>query len=801
MSRLNPKIQDMISKGISLTAEDALMIESVKSRDSTIYPYSVELEPAFSPFREPNFLEPTIKMTPNTIVPAVVNCSPETVQIWFKPEQQPHWSSFEGVIKSLSGIKSPIILTIQGNSQCITHSLTYDKELSEVITTVLKSHFPSAWLQRHSGNPLEIKTNVKGEVPWFSGHHWDFREYYPNSPYWSDFTVFSSKDRSLLIPVYTALSQIEKGEQGFYQVIFQPVRNDWKANIQHIRTMVKAIRTVGIPEKETIPFHNDSLKTNPDQSLFACIIRIGVEVKTGSRLSSALNSLGIALQPFMAGGYPLVSLSKQAFLNVLKNAELVKEMLIKSLCYRAGMIVCSKELSGFSHFPDPETLKSPLFHCEIYRGSLPVQHSKESGVVIGINSIDKSLILPARVRELPVVIFGKTGKGKSHLLMSMILSDIAAGHTVIVIEPHGDLTNDLLPRIPKSRINDTVLIDLTDETHIFSYNPVNENPRNRFDALTDEMLLSIKRLFDPKSWGSSIERVLRFDIQTVLSVPGLTLASGKTLLSKTLKGEALRETALEYLQGTETEKFWIDEFPSLAKDSIDRVMAKLDRLLGHRVLGRMFSQVKGKFKLEEHLNRKPSIILIYAPAGLVGGDCVNVFGSIFLSQIYHLGLARISQPPDQRREVYVYIDEMARYANASLEDSIRELRKFKIRLTLSFQQFDQMHPGVTAALSNMGSLITFGIAWQDVQSVYNEFGKSIEPDAFLQQDVGEAFVLFENRAFSFRTIYPPPSPDPQIEKAIRERSRKLYYVPAEKLKLRKSSIHKIKMNGIKYDEV
>lgn len=801
MSRLNPKFQDMIRKGVSLTAQDAIMIESVKGRDSTVHPNPVELEPAFSLFREPNFLEPTIKITSNTIVPAMVNHSPETVQIWFKPEQQPHWSSFEGLIKSLCGVKSPVVLTIQGNSRRIIHSLTYDKDLSGVITTALKSHFPHAWLQKDSGSPLKIKTNGKDELTsWFSNHHWDFREYYPASPYWSDISTFYSKDRSPLIPIYTALSQLDEGEKGFYQVIFQSVKEDWKINIQHIRALVQAIRTVGIPEESSMPFYKDSSKTSPDQPLFATIIRIGVEVKTATRLSSALNSFGVALQPFMAGGYPLASLSKEAFLNALKDKEFVKEMLLGSLCYRAGMIVSSKELSGFCHFPDPETLKSPLFHCEIYHGSLPLQSSKESGVIIGVNSFDKPLILPARVRELPIVVFGKTGKGKSHLLLSMILSDIAAGHTVIVVEPHGDLTNDLLPRIPKFRIDDTVLVDLTDENHIFSYNPVDEDPRNRFDALTDEMLLSIKRLFDPKSWGSSIERVLRFVIQTVLLVPGLTLASCKTLLSKTLKGEELREKALEYLQGTETEKFWIDEFPSLAKDSIDRVMAKLDRLLSHQVLGRMFSQVKGKFKLGEHLNKKPSVILVYAPAGLVGGDCVNVFGSIFLSQIYHLGLARISLAPNQRREVYVYIDEMARFANASLEDSIRELRKFKIRLTLSFQQFDQMHPGVTAALSNMGVLITFGIAWQDVQSVYNEFGKSVEPDAFLHQEVGEAFALFENHAFSFRTIYPPPPPDLEVEKAIRERSRKLYYVPVKKLKPRKS-IHKLNMNKIEYDEV
>ena len=472
MSHLNPKFQDMIRNGIALTAQEAIMIERIKGCDSAIYTHPVEIEPAFFLFREPNFIEPTIRVVPNIIVPAIVNHSHETVQIFFKPEQQPHWSIFEALVKSLGGVKSPLVFTIQGNSKRIIHSLTYDKELANVINTALKSHFPHAWFQKNSGGPLKtLATNKDKLTPWFSNHYWDFQEYYPATPYWSDMTIFSTKDRSPLIPVYTALSQLVDNEKYFYQVIFEPVRNDWRTNIQRIRALEQAISLDGV-SGIAMPFHKDSSKTSPEQILFAAIIRIGIETNTDVRLSSILNSLGITLQPFMTGGYPMMTLSKQAFLKAIKDKNLVREMILGSLCYRTGMIVSSKELSGFCHFPDTETLKSPLFHCDVYHGSLPVQSSKESGIILGLNNFDKQLILPERVRDLPIVIFGKTGKGKSHLLLTMILNDIAAGRTVVVIEPHGDLILDILSRIPQFRINDTTLVDLTDKHHTFSYNPV-----------------------------------------------------------------------------------------------------------------------------------------------------------------------------------------------------------------------------------------------------------------------------------------------------------------------------------------
>ena len=53
-------------------------------------------------------------------------------------------------------------------------------------------------------------------------------------------------------------------------------------------------------------------------------------------------------------------------------------------------------------------------------------------------------------------IIGKTGTGKTTLLRNLILQHIALGHGVGVIDPHGDLAEELLNHIPPKRADHLV---------------------------------------------------------------------------------------------------------------------------------------------------------------------------------------------------------------------------------------------------------------------------------------------------------------------------------------------------------
>ena len=66
------------------------------------------------------------------------------------------------------------------------------------------------------------------------------------------------------------------------------------------------------------------------------------------------------------------------------------------------------------------------------------------------------------------ILLGPTGSGKSTAMLSLILADIYAGRSVIVLDPKADLVNSILERIPDGRKDDVVVIDPSDPCLLYT---------------------------------------------------------------------------------------------------------------------------------------------------------------------------------------------------------------------------------------------------------------------------------------------------------------------------------------------
>jgi len=97
-----------------------------------------------------------------------------------------------------------------------------------------------------------------------------------------------------------------------------------------------------------------------------------------------------------------------------------------------------------------------------------------------------------RLRSVYVV--GKTGTGKSTLLLSMILDDVAAGRGVCLIDPHGDLYRAVLGRIPESLFDDVVLIDPSDAEYPVGLNPLEVRNETERHFVVQEFVGALERL-------------------------------------------------------------------------------------------------------------------------------------------------------------------------------------------------------------------------------------------------------------------------------------------------------------------
>jgi DNA helicase HerA-like ATPase len=110
---------------------------------------------------------------------------------------------------------------------------------------------------------------------------------------------------------------------------------------------------------------------------------------------------------------------------------------------------------------------------------------------------------------------GKTGTGKSTLLLNMAISDILHGEGVAIIDPHGDLSKEILDHIPKERVKDVIYFNTTDTQYPIPFNPLYKvREENRY-LIASAIVTTLKKLWS-ESWGPRLEHVLR---NTLLTLP------------------------------------------------------------------------------------------------------------------------------------------------------------------------------------------------------------------------------------------------------------------------------------------
>jgi len=82
-----------------------------------------------------------------------------------------------------------------------------------------------------------------------------------------------------------------------------------------------------------------------------------------------------------------------------------------------------------------------------------ITNYRSQKIPFGLKSADKA-------RHLYMV--GKSGSGKSKLLELLGYSDIINGRGFALLDPHGDLVDNILKYIPEERKKDVVIFDPTD---------------------------------------------------------------------------------------------------------------------------------------------------------------------------------------------------------------------------------------------------------------------------------------------------------------------------------------------------
>ncbi|MCK4745350.1 type IV secretory system conjugative DNA transfer family protein [Candidatus Parcubacteria bacterium] len=322
-------------------------------------------------------------------------------------------------------------------------------------------------------------------------------------------------------------------------------------------------------------------------------------------------------------------------------------------------------------------------------------------------------------------VIGKSGTGKSTLIKNMAIQDMRAGEGVAVIDPHGDLIEDLLNHIPKSRTNDVVYFNPADLDFPCGFN-ILEAKGDKEKELVASALISVFKHIWRDFWGPRTEYVLYNTVAALLDWPQSTLAHVYQMLSD----KRFRGRVVERIQDPMVRLFWVEVFASwserFAGEVVSPIQNKVGQLLAGPMLRNIICRPKSSFDMREIIDQK-KILLVNLSKGRIGENRADLLGSVIVTKLYLAALARQTVKEQGRSDFYVYVDEFQSFATDAFASMLSEARKYRLNLILAHQYLDQISNSVRQAVfGNVGTMIVFRTGSADAQILEKEFAPYYE---------------------------------------------------------------------------
>ena len=692
--------------------------------------------------------------------------SPVRWRIWLaKQDHPPSWNTSETFLKQLLGLQGILGFEITGNRDEIELVFLCDSADSVILQSAFCGVFPDCRL-----------TPTKGMLPenlseW---RHVRFADYYPQPPYFNLFTSYDELKESPLNSLMQILKQLPSSVTGFYQCLFQPCRQNWHSKVERLRDIeftLKLQHGAGMGLRgysQQMPsgdlrqsVFEVETKAHNDKPFYAVALRVGV---VGNHVDEVfLPALQTFTHVFQHGGQPLKSVSDSRYRKILSENQL-RTMFLDGLSYRHGFLLNSKELTGLVHRVSVEKCTSipiPVLQPLISK-------TQDVGAIIG-ECVDADTTLPVsipeKLRQQCTHAIGRSGCGKTTVLLQMALQDIEKGIGVAFIDPHGDAIQDLLSRLPSGAKERCILFNPGDEEYVPLWNPLARSSDECRFQKADDLLSAFRGVF--KDWGDRLAHVLRNGLigLSYLEEPCL-LDLYHLLRQKSPESERIRKRILEQPDLDEPVRtFWERDF---LKDYRESELASSKHKLSQLLTGSvylMFSQPRSAIKLREIMD-EGKILLV--DLSQVGAEKRQVLGSLMLTLFLFTALERSKQKAEDRKLFSVFADECHMFVSAdAIEQLISEARKFKLRLSLGHQYLKQFQSHKVDALSTAGVTIVGRVNKDDSRFFSKDMMDLVDMHDLLSLEPYEFIAKIDTEVVKFRSLPLGDSDDNVSDEIIR----------------------------------
>ncbi|MBA3779223.1 MAG: DUF87 domain-containing protein [Chloroflexi bacterium] len=429
------------------------------------------------------------------------------------------------------------------------------------------------------------------------------------------------------------------------------------------------------------------------------------------------------------------------------------------------------EVAQLWSLPDEAVDRTGVRRRRPLSGSAPPAPATDSArLVIGHGARGPvALSTDSLARHLAV--FGATGSGKSTLLLTLVDELMRSPLGGTVIDPHGDLADDILSRVPPSARDRVHVLRLADRDHPRGFNFLERRSPDEAQLVTSEFVDMLEDLW-PRFCGPKMQHYLRHGLLTLLRQ-----REPQTILElvRLLTDDRFRDTYTRDLTDPMLAAFWRNEWPAPRERerdaSIKAVLNKLGAFVAYdsirSVVGQGLSTIRPRVLMDAG-----GILVV--DLSRVGGDNASLFGAMLISRYYIDAVGRQGTPRASRRPHLLVVDEAQRFDTRGLGRIEVEGRKFGLILALASQSLAGLGERLRSTiLTNTASLVLLAPGAEDVRSVGRLFAP-LQPER-LSDLARFEFVLRTPGPDGTPTVYggrvvPPEPGDPAVAEEVTKAS-------------------------------
>lgn len=452
-------------------------------------------------------------------------------------------------------------------------------------------------------------------------------------------------------------------------------------------------------------------------------------------------------------------------------------------------ILSEDELASMFHLPSSKYNKSPIIRWLDYKVlPAPVDLPTE-GILLGHNLYrgnKREVRFQRKDRSRHHYIIGKSGSGKSALLAYMARQDIINGEGVCVIDPHGDLVEDILNYVPKERIKDVIIFDPADQERPMGLNLLEATTSAEMDLMSSQATEIFIKLFGDEIFGPRIQHYFRNACLTLME----DTEEGATLIDvpRIFTDDAFLKYKVKKVRNPVVKSFWQNEYANTGdrerQEMIPYFSSKFGPFITNSIMRNTIGQKSSSFNFRKAMD-EGKILLVKLSKGAIGDLNTQLLGLVIVARIQMAAMSRADMPEAQRRDFFLYVDEFQNFATDSFSSILSEARKYRLNLIMAHQYINQLvvtRYGSTssqirdAVFGNVGTLCSFKIGAEDAEYLAKEYAPLLtEQDVIGISNYKMYMKLNVNnstsRPFSVSTIWDTTGKNEKLAAKIKEYSR------------------------------